>query len=154
MINCTIFLKELGNNWERFEQNSHVVVHLPSASYSESIRQQLGSIEELEYMESRQIARICEIRNPNRDVVIVTRAPISDDLLEYYNKLLGLTTAIETGQAENQCSISSRYRIIVPEAIKYFHFTNDHNYCKCRVNIFSLENDSKTQTPNCHGNRK
>ncbi|CAH8592746.1 unnamed protein product [Schistosoma mattheei] len=114
-------LKELGNNWERFEQNSHVVVHLPSASYSESIRQQLGSIEELEYMESRQIARICEIRNPNRDVVIVTRAPISDDLLEYYNKLLGLTTAIETGQAENQCSISSRYRIIVPEAIKYFH---------------------------------
>uniref|UniRef100_A0A095BXU2 IQ domain-containing protein H n=1 Tax=Schistosoma haematobium TaxID=6185 RepID=A0A095BXU2_SCHHA len=114
-------LKELVNNWERFEQNSHVVVHLPSASYSESIRQQLGSIEELEYMESRQIARICEIRNPNRDVVIVTRAPISDDLLEYYNKLLGLTTAIETGQAENQCSISSRYRIIVPEAIKYFH---------------------------------
>ncbi|CAH8636947.1 unnamed protein product [Schistosoma rodhaini] len=122
-------LKELGNNWERFEQNNHVIVHLPSASYSESIRQQLGSIEELEYMESRQIARICEIRNPNTDVVLVTRAPISDDLLEYYNKLLGLTTAIETGQAENQCSISSRYRIIVPEAIKYFHSNSPSPMC-------------------------
>ncbi|CAH8554058.1 unnamed protein product [Schistosoma turkestanicum] len=114
-------LKELGNNWDHFEQNNHVIVHLPSASYSESIRQQLGSMEELEYMESRQIARICEVRNSNTDIVIVTRVPISDDLLEYYNKLLGLSTAIETGQSESQCSISSRYRIIVPEAIKYFH---------------------------------
>ncbi|KAK4467902.1 hypothetical protein MN116_008512, partial [Schistosoma mekongi] len=114
-------LKELGNNWEHFEQNNHVVIHLPSASYSETIRQQLNSIKELEYMESRQIARICEVRNPNTDVVIVTRAPISDDILEYYNKLLGLTKAIETGHVEDQCSISSRYRIIVPEAVKYFH---------------------------------
>lgn len=72
--------------------------------------------------------------DPNRDVVIVTRAPISDDLLEYYNKLLGLTTAIETGQAENQCSISSRYRIIVPEAIKYFHVS----YCIIITNTFGL----------------
>ncbi|KAH8856370.1 IQ domain-containing protein H [Schistosoma japonicum] len=114
-------LKELGNNWEHFEQNNHVLIHLPSASYSETIRQQLSSIKELEYMESRQIARICEVRNPNTDVVIVTRAPISDDILEYYNKLLGLTKAIETGHVEDQCSINSRYRIIVPEAVKYFH---------------------------------
>ncbi|CAH8866543.1 unnamed protein product [Trichobilharzia szidati] len=114
-------LKELGSNWEHFEQNKHVVIHLPSASYSTLIRQQLGNIGELEYMESRQIARICEVRNPNTDVVIVTRVPISDDLLEYYSKLLGLSSAIETGQAEDQSSINSRYRIIVPEAIKYFH---------------------------------
>ncbi|CAH8597971.1 unnamed protein product [Heterobilharzia americana] len=114
-------LKELGSNWERFEQNNHVVIHLPSASYSETIRQQLGNLGELEYMESRQIARICEVRDPNTDVVIVTRAPISDDLLEYYSKLLGLSKAIETGQEESQCSINSRYRIIVPEAIQYFH---------------------------------
>ncbi|KAA3682336.1 uncharacterized protein DEA37_0008679 [Paragonimus westermani] len=117
-------LKELGEKWDRFESANHVIIHIPSVGYSEQLRRMLRDAGELEHMESRQIARICEIRKSTTDVIYISRGLISEDLLEYYDKLLGLTGAIRTGNSSDQKSIKSRFRILVPEAVDDFRAFN------------------------------
>lgn len=46
--------------------------------------------------------------------------PLSDETLQYYFKLLGLKSAVDSGVVEDQCDMAERYKIIVPEAIKSF----------------------------------
>ena len=45
---------------------------------------------------------------------------MNDEILQYYSKLLGLKTAVDSGNGNDQKPINSRYKIIVPEAIKSF----------------------------------
>lgn len=46
--------------------------------------------------------------------------PLSEETLQYYSKLLGLKSAVESGVVEDQCDMGEKYKIIVPEAIKSF----------------------------------
>jgi hypothetical protein len=46
--------------------------------------------------------------------------PITEETLQYYLKLFGLKTAIDTGDVANQADFTSRYKIVVPEALKSF----------------------------------
>ncbi|CAH8652639.1 unnamed protein product [Dicrocoelium dendriticum] len=113
-------LKTLEQNWDEFIRNDHVFVHIPSVGYSEQMRRSLRDSGDLHHMEVRQIARLCEVRGHTTHVVLVTRASIPDELLEYYDQLLGLAGAIRTGEEKDRCSQSTRFRIIVPEAVKQF----------------------------------
>ena len=58
--------------------------------------------------------------DPNVDVIFVSPVPLSDETLQYYTKLLGLSAAVASGEVEDQCDMSDRYKVLVPEAIKSF----------------------------------
>ena len=58
--------------------------------------------------------------DPNVDVIFISAVPLSDETLQYYSKLLGLSSAVAKGNPEDQCDMNERYKIIVPEAIKSF----------------------------------
>jgi hypothetical protein len=53
-------------------------------------------------------------------VIFISPVPLSEETLQYYSKLLGLKSAIDSGNVEDQGEFSERYKIIVPEAIKSF----------------------------------
>ncbi|KAF8572270.1 hypothetical protein P879_01882 [Paragonimus westermani] len=63
------------------------------------------------------------------DVIYISRGLVSEDLLEYYDKLLGLTGAIRTGNSSDQKSIKSRFRILVPEAVDDFRSSTTPPLC-------------------------
>ena len=60
------------------------------------------------------------VLDPNVDVIFVSPVPLSEETLQYYSKLLGLKSAIDSGNVEDQGEFNERYKIIVPEAIKSF----------------------------------
>lgn len=62
----------------------------------------------------------CFFLDPNVDVIFVSPVPLSEETLQYYSKLLGLKSAVESGVVEDQCDMGEKYKIIVPEAIKSF----------------------------------
>ena len=53
-------------------------------------------------------------------MIFVSPVPLSDETLQYYTKLLGLSAAVASGEVEDQCDMSDRYKVLVPEAIKSF----------------------------------
>lgn len=56
----------------------------------------------------------------NVDVIYISSIPITEETLQYYFKLLGLRSAIQTGNANDQKDISHRYKIVIPEALNSF----------------------------------
>ena len=66
------------------------------------------------------MARLCDIRDPNVDVILISPINITDDIRVYYDKLLGLKPALETGQADAYELLSDRFKIIFPHASKNF----------------------------------
>ena len=54
------------------------------------------------------------------DVIYISPVPINEEMAQYYSKLLGLKTAIETGNVDEQTDLSARFKIITPEAINSF----------------------------------
>ena len=60
------------------------------------------------------------VSDENVDVIYVSPVHLNDEMLQYYSKLLGLKGAIDTGNVDNQSSVTERYQIVVPSAIKSF----------------------------------
>ena len=65
-------------------------------------------------------SRCVSLVDPNVDVIYVSAVPVNEEMAQYYNKLLGLQTAIETGNVDEQSDVSARFKIITPEAINSF----------------------------------
>ncbi|KAL7055120.1 hypothetical protein AAHC03_024539 [Spirometra sp. Aus1] len=106
--------------WEEFKTSKRVMIHLASASLTHQQRFILQKAGELDTLESHHFGRLCDIRDPNVDVILVTRSPVGENLLEYYDRLLQLIPAIRSGKADAQSSQRSRYLIVVPEAVNTF----------------------------------
>ena len=49
--------------------------------------------------------------------------PITEETLQYYSKLLGLRASIVTGNTNEQIDITTRYKIVIPEALNSFPVT-------------------------------
>ncbi|KAL4227848.1 hypothetical protein ACF0H5_013286 [Mactra antiquata] len=109
--------KKFSMSWDRIKKSKRVVIHIPSLGLNQSIR---DSIHDFGIRQNTQMARLCDIRDPNVDVIFVSPVPLSEETLQYYSKLLGLKSAIDSGNVEDQAEIGERYKIIVPEAIKSF----------------------------------
>lgn len=62
-------------------------------------------------------------------MIFISPVPLSEETLQYYSKLLGLKTAIDSGNVEDQGDFNERYKIIVPEAIKSFPVSNNKVSC-------------------------
>ncbi|XP_005098111.1 IQ domain-containing protein H isoform X2 [Aplysia californica] len=109
--------KKFASSWDRVKNSRRVVIHVPSLGYSQSVR---DSINDFGIRQNTQMARLCDIKDPNVDVIFISAVPLSDETLQYYSKLLGLCSAVANGNPEDQCDMTERYKIIVPEAIKSF----------------------------------
>lgn len=54
------------------------------------------------------------------DVIYVSPVDVTDELTQYYGRLIGLKPAIDSGDSDDQSDLSERYKMIVPEAMKSF----------------------------------
>lgn len=58
--------------------------------------------------------------DPNVDVIYVCPLQLSEELLGYYHKLLGLQAAVRSGDSEDIADLQDRFKILTPEAINSF----------------------------------
>lgn len=123
--------KKFSSQWDRIKHSRRTVIHVPSLGYSQSVR---DTITDFGIRQNTQMARLCDIKDPNVDVIFISAVPLSDETLQYYSKLLGLNSAVANANPEDQCDMSERYKIIVPEAIKSFP---THHMCLSSILKYS-----------------
>ncbi|XP_007479671.2 IQ domain-containing protein H isoform X2 [Monodelphis domestica] len=56
----------------------------------------------------------------NVDVIYICPLQMPEELMKYYNKFLGLQTAVISGDPEDISDLTDRFRILCPEAIDFF----------------------------------
>ncbi|XP_002730454.1 IQ domain-containing protein H-like [Saccoglossus kowalevskii] len=115
--------KKFKTNWSRIQQSRRVLIHLPSLGYSQKIR---DTVKDMNIRQNLQMARICDISDPNVEVIYICPVEVNDETLQYYSKLLGLRSAVSSGNVEDQSDVTDRYKIIVPEASNRFP---SHSMC-------------------------
>lgn len=76
---------ELRRKWPVITTNRRVVVHIPSLGLPQRIRRNLSN---LPVRENYQIGRLCDLADPNVDVIYVAPMNVNDEVLQYYNKLV------------------------------------------------------------------
>ncbi|CAF4056524.1 unnamed protein product [Rotaria sp. Silwood2] len=118
---------ELRQNWAQLSSHRRTIVHVPSLGLTESIRKTLTN---LPLKENYQIGRLCELEDPNIDVIYVSPMPVNDELLQYYNRLISLRALVEQGSEQpipsTSNNVNERFVIVVPEALHRF---SGHNMC-------------------------
>ncbi|CAF1300643.1 unnamed protein product [Adineta ricciae] len=118
---------ELYENWPSMVSNRRTIVHLPSLGLTQSTRR---SLTDLSLRESYQIGRLCELEDPNVDVIYVSPVDVTKEILQYYDKLINLRAMVEQGSEQpifsTSNNVNERFKIIVPEAL---HSFPKHNMC-------------------------
>ncbi|XP_039268071.2 IQ domain-containing protein H-like [Styela clava] len=109
--------KTLATEWPRICSSRRVVVHVPSLGYPPQLR---FGVSRFDRKQNAQIGRLCELRDSNVDIIYVSPVEIGEELEQYYSKLLGLRSAVQHSDPANIEDMSSRFTIIVPEALNKF----------------------------------
>ncbi|GAB1606181.1 IQ domain-containing protein H-like, partial [Argonauta hians] len=108
-------------SWHRIQNSKRVIVHLPSLGYPEYVR---SNMKFLHTQENIQISRICEIADPNVDVIYLSPDHVTEEAKAYYDKLLALRSAVISGNVEKIKNVENRVTYIVPEIISSYPCMN------------------------------
>jgi hypothetical protein len=93
----------LARAWPDVAGGPRVIVHIPSLSLDSNRRLSLAN---LAVRQNSQLSRLCDLADPDVEIIYVSPFPLSDEIEGYYAKLL------EVGGVENP---TLRYRVVYPE---------------------------------------
>ena len=89
---CRAKQNDLKAHWSDMTSRRHVVLHIPSLGLAAWTRAHLN---DLPLRENYQIGRLCDLENPNVDVIYVSPVPMDDTILQYYQKLVGANGVVQ-----------------------------------------------------------
>ena len=73
-------------DWNEIQESPRVIVHIPSFSIEDMDYRM--SMDHFRVRQNAQLSRLCDLVDPNVEVVIVSPFPLPEDILGYYSKLL------------------------------------------------------------------
>ena len=79
---------ELRENWTYVMSNRRTIIHLPSLGFLTCIRK---TIKDLSRRENYQIGRLCDLEDPNVNIIYISSLPITEEILQYYDRLVSPT---------------------------------------------------------------
>ncbi|KAE8618498.1 hypothetical protein XENTR_v10009403 [Xenopus tropicalis] len=115
--------KHLASNWNHIRTCRRSIIHIPSLGYTESQR---AHTHDLHILQNLQIGRLCDIADPNVDVIYISPVELDEETLQYYRRLLGLRPAVLSGNQQDACELHDRIIFLTPEAVKDFP---NHHMC-------------------------
>ncbi|XP_053575552.1 IQ domain-containing protein H [Bombina bombina] len=116
-------IKHLVSNWKHIRMCRRSIIHIPSLGYTEKQRAQTS---DLHIQQNLQIGRLCDIADPNVDVIYVCPVELDEEMQQYYRKLLGLRAAVLAGNPKDASDLHERFTIVIPEAVGRFP---NHHMC-------------------------
>ncbi|KAG8574946.1 hypothetical protein GDO81_009395 [Engystomops pustulosus] len=115
--------KHLASNWNHIRTCRRSIIHIPSLGYTENQRSQTP---DLYIQQNLQIGRLCDIADPNVDVIYISPVKLDEETEQYYRKLLGLRAAVLSGNPQDATELHDRFTILTPEAMDRFP---NHHMC-------------------------
>ncbi|KAM3927204.1 IQ domain-containing protein H [Leptodactylus fuscus] len=115
--------KHLASNWNHIRTCRRSIIHIPSLGYTEKQRTESR---DLCIQQNLQIGRLCDIADPNVDVIYISPVKLDEESEQYYRKLLGLRAAVLSGNPQDATELHDRFTILTPEAMDRFP---NHNMC-------------------------